>query len=129
MWDVADMHNNYAIIGSIYEDHNYTDQGSAYIFEGSGGTWTQVAKLMANDRAASDHFGSSVAIYGDYAIVGARYDDDKGSNSGSAYIFKREGASWTQQAKLTAFDGITNDYFEIPLWIIMPLLAHIMMMT
>jgi hypothetical protein len=107
----VDMHNNYAIICSIYEDHNYTDQGSAYIFEGSGGTWTQVAKLMANDRAASDHFGSSVAIYGDYAIVGARYDDDKGSNSGSAYIFKREGLSWTQETKLTAFDGNTNDYF------------------
>jgi hypothetical protein len=38
----------------------------------------------------------NVKIYGDYAIVGARYDDDKGSNSGSAYIFKREGLSWTQ---------------------------------
>ncbi|KPA12838.1 PKD domain-containing protein [Candidatus Magnetomorum sp. HK-1] len=107
----VDISNNFAIIGSYYEDTTYTNQGAAYIFERSGATWTQVAKLTASDRAASDVFGYAVAISVDYAIIGARYDDDKGSNSGSAYIFKRDGSSWTQEAKLTAFDGMTNDYF------------------
>ena len=52
-----------------------------------------------------------MAISGDYAIVGSRYDDDKGSNSGSAYIFKYDGTNWTQEAKLTASDGQADDRF------------------
>jgi hypothetical protein len=41
--------------------------------------------------------------------VGAYTDDDGGSQSGSAYIFKRDGASWTQQAKLTAGDASASE--------------------
>ncbi|MBU2632087.1 MAG: T9SS type A sorting domain-containing protein, partial [Proteobacteria bacterium] len=58
-----------------------------------------------------DYFGASVAISGDYAIAGAYADNDSGSNSGSAYIFKREGSTWIQQIKLTAGDGAAYDYF------------------
>ena len=43
-------------------------------------------KLVAGDGVAMDQFGWSVAIYGDTAVVGAAVDDDKGQNSGSAYI-------------------------------------------
>ncbi|MCX7029384.1 MAG: FG-GAP repeat protein [Spirochaetes bacterium] len=50
-------------------------------------------KLLASDGAAGDCLGWSVSIDGDYAIVGAYEDDDKGS----AYIFVRSGTSWTQQ--------------------------------
>jgi hypothetical protein len=107
----VDIDNNYAIIGSMNEDHNYTDQGSAYIFERDGATWTQVAKIMANDRAASYNFGCAVAIDGNYAIVGSRYDNDNGSNSGSSYMFIHDGTNWTQEAKLTASDGQASDYF------------------
>ena len=32
---------------------------------------------------------------------------------GSAYIFKRNGSTWTQQQKLTASDGANEDYFGI----------------
>ena len=46
-----------------------------------------MAKLTASDGAGIDYFGVSVSISGDYAIVGAHYDDDKGTDSGSAYIF------------------------------------------
>jgi hypothetical protein len=61
--------------------------GSAYIFWRDGISWSQQAKLTASDGAAGDYFGWSVSISGDYAIVGASYDDDKGTDSGSAYIF------------------------------------------
>ena len=72
--------------------------------------WTQVAKLTADDGAASDFFGYSVSIDGDTVVIGAQHDDDKGSNSGSAYVFTRDTAGdltsgWTQVAKLTANDG------------------------
>ena len=72
--------------------------------------WTQVAKLTADDGAESDNFGYSVSIDGDTMVIGAYYDDDKGYNSGSAYVFTRDTAGylasgWTQIAKLTADDG------------------------
>ena len=99
------------VIGA-YKTTTQSDSGSAYVFTrdtagdlASG--WTQVAKLTAGtDGAASDEFGSSVSIDGDTMVIGA-YDDDKGSNSGSAYVFTRDTAGdlasgWTQVAKLTA---------------------------
>ena len=78
--------------------------------------WTQVAKLTADDGAASDEFGISVSIDGDTVVVGAHADDDKGSHSGSAYVFTRDTAGdlasgWTQVAKLTADDGAAYDEF------------------
>ena len=78
--------------------------------------WTQVAKLTADDGAASDGFGISVSIDGDTVVVGAHADDDKGSQSGSAYVFTRDAAGdlasgWTQVAKLTADDGAADDEF------------------
>ena len=68
-------------------------------------------KLTASDGAAEDWFGNSVSIDGDSMIVGAIYDDDKGSNSGSAYIFRYDGTSWVEEAKLTASDGAAGDWF------------------
>ena len=66
-------------------------------------------KITASDAEVSDFFGNSVSISGDYAIVGAIADDDDGLESGSAYIFKRSGTSWAQEAKLLASDGSSGD--------------------
>ena len=74
---------------------------------------TEEAKLTASDAAAGDLFGQAVQISGDTAIVGARFDDDAGPNSGSAYVFTRSGTTWTQQAKLTASDAAAGDEFGI----------------
>ena len=74
----------------------------------------QDKKIVASDGSEEDSFGKSVAISGDYAIVGAYWDDDNGFNSGAAYIFYRHqgGANnWGEVAKLTAGDGATQDYF------------------
>ena len=54
-----------------------------------------------------------MAVAGDTAVIGARFDDDEGSNSGSAYIFTRTGSSWSEQAKLTAGDAANGDQFGI----------------
>jgi hypothetical protein len=71
-------------------------------------SWYEQAKLTALDGAAGDWLGCSISIDGDYAIVGAYYDD---SGKGSAYIFKRNGAVWVQEAKLNASDGKESDQF------------------
>ncbi len=92
---------DYAIVGAKIKD-GY--QGTAYIFARSNGVWTEVQQLTASDARQFDVFGSSVAISGDYAIVGA---DEKTVNgvleAGAAYIFARNGATgvWAQQQKLT----------------------------
>jgi|GEM_PF-3522932 hypothetical protein len=62
-------------------------------------------KIIPNDGAAEDYFGTTVSISGDYAIIGSPLDDDRGRESGSAYIYKRSGNTWIQYQKLTASDG------------------------
>ncbi|MDB4363625.1 hypothetical protein N9Z31_05680 [Pseudomonadales bacterium] len=68
-------------------------------------------KLTASDGAGLDYFGWSVSISGDTAVIGARGDDDNGSNSGSAYVYVRSNGVWSEQQKLTASDGAADDYF------------------
>ena len=102
---------DYAVVGALLDDDNGTNSGSAYVFKRTGTSWVQEAKLLASDGVADDEFGKSVSISGDYTVVGALLDDDNGTNSGSAYVFKRTGTSWVEEAKLLASDGATNDQF------------------
>jgi prepilin-type N-terminal cleavage/methylation domain-containing protein len=99
------------VVGAYKDDDKGSASGSAYVFTRTGGTWTQQAKLVPADGTAGDYFGFAVAVDADTIVVGAYGDDDKGADSGSAYVFTRTGATWTQQAKLTAPDGTANDYF------------------
>ena len=99
------------VAGADRDDDVGTASGSAYIFVRSGTAWSQQAKLIAGDAAASDGFGISVAISGDTVVAGAQNDDDGGSNSGSAYVFARTATSWAQQGKLAASDAATGDGF------------------
>ena len=96
-----------AIVGSQFDDDNGLNSGSAYLFDVSTGE--QITKLLPQDGATLDEFGSSVAIDGDTAIVGARFNDDNGDGSGSAYLFDVE--SGQQIAKLLPLDGADSDFF------------------
>jgi hypothetical protein len=71
----------------------------------------EVAKLMASDAVDGDNFGWSVAVSGDTAVIGARYEDTGGSYAGAAYVFTRSGGAWVEQAKLMASDAQSSDYF------------------
>jgi len=99
------------VVGAYGDDDGGGWSGSAYVFQRVDDDWIQRAKLIASDAAAWDEFGREVAISGDTVVVGAPKDDDGGSESGSAYVFIRDGAAWTQQAKLTASDAAENDLF------------------
>ena len=100
---------DYAIVGTEQISRSVT--GKAYIFKWDGTNWVQQQKLLASDGAAGDQFGYSVSISGDYAIGGARGSDGNVIGSGAAYIFKRDGTTWSEQAKLTALDGADSDEF------------------
>lgn len=71
----------------------------------------ELAKLLAGDPELEDYFGQVVAISGNVAVVGMQYDDDSGENSGAAYVFRGDGLTWTQEAKLVPDDPARSDLF------------------
>ena len=111
-WSVS-IDGDYAVVGAILEDPNsQTNAGSAYVFERSGTIWAEVAKLTAYDLQPQDSFGVSVSISGDHIIVGARYQDATGADSGAVYVFYRfPTGSWQFVQKLTASDTAAYDNF------------------
>ncbi|MFQ5591161.1 MAG: FG-GAP repeat protein, partial [Phycisphaerae bacterium] len=106
---------DYAIVGAPQADGDTfgtNNAGAAYILKRTGATWSQWGpQITASDRADNDAFGGAVAISGDFAVVGAEFDDDAGLTSGSAYIFRRDADAWVQDVKLTADDAAAFDHF------------------
>lgn len=108
------VHGDFAIVGAPGDDEMGQNAGAAYVFvsDGPNGIWEEVTKLTAEDPGAGDVFGWAVAISGDYAVVGAKWDDWNGPGSGSAYVFFRNSRDvWSQQAKLTPSDPSGTDHF------------------
>lgn len=106
---------NLIVIGAGGDDDSASNAGSAYIYRTSddGATWDSVQKLVASDAAAGDLFGQSVAMNGDYIVVGADRDDDGGADSGAVYIFRKTHADsrWVQVRKLIAADAGPDAFF------------------
>ncbi|MFN7699642.1 MAG: FG-GAP repeat protein [Deltaproteobacteria bacterium] len=98
-----------AVVGSNQRSVAGTYSGSAYVFVRSGTTWSQQAKLTTSDAALGDQFHISVAVSGDRVVVGALETNNPGLGSGSVYLFVRSGATWTEQAKLTASDATRGE--------------------
>jgi FG-GAP repeat len=87
-------------------------QGAAYVFDGSSGGLAETGKLIANDGAAYDNFGRSVAVSGSTVIVGAPYAIARTDPfEGVAYVFEPSGGEWRQTQKLAASDPTDNGYF------------------
>ncbi|HZF49779.1 MAG TPA: kelch repeat-containing protein [Polyangiaceae bacterium] len=100
-----------ALVGAPQHDLPMgADQGAAYVFTRTGGVWAPQQRLSADLGSAK--FGSSVALSGDTALVGA-FAQPIGQNNfqGAAYVFTRSGSMWMQQAMLSEKDGAANDVF------------------
>ena len=97
--------------------------GAAYVFVRSGTTWTQQAYLKASNTQSNDFFGISVSLSGDTAVIGATLEDraatgvggnaadNSTSAAGAAYVFVRDGTTWSQQAYLKASNTGAGDEF------------------
>ena len=107
----ADIDGDTVVIGSRMDDDNGGNSGSVYVYVRSGQTWTEQQKLIASDGEATDLFGHSIDLDGDTLIIGAIGDDDQALSAGAAYVFVRNGQTWTEQQKLTASDGGLLDEF------------------
>jgi len=102
-WSVS-ISGEYAIVGVPGYDNS---TGSVYVFKHSGSYWVEEDKLIASDSEPNDAFGWSVSLDLDYALIGALGDD---YYVGSAYVFKRSGSTWVQEAKLIG-SGSYGDLF------------------
>ncbi|MFK7758408.1 MAG: hypothetical protein AB8C13_00500 [Phycisphaerales bacterium] len=97
-----------AIVGApILNSFNSESLGTAYLFDTTTGQ--ELFRFVASDASASDQFGSTVAISGSIAVVGAAGNDEGGSLSGSAYVF--DTITGQQLFKLTASDAVAFDLF------------------
>ena len=100
------VHGASVLIGSHCDDDFAYNSGSAYIFttHDDGLSWTQEAKLVASDPKSADNFGESVSLYGDMALIGAKYSDhdqSAGMEAGAAYVFRRIPSSYDQYGRVT----------------------------
>lgn len=106
-----------SLIGALFSDSTAINTGSAYLFRNidtASGTVTQNVKLVASDAATNDRFGDSVSLFDDMALIAASFNDDSGTNSGSAYVFRSldtGNGTVTQNVKLVASDASTDDRF------------------
>ncbi len=99
------------VVGSPRDDDLGSESGAAFVFERTAGVWGLVSKLLASDGSPDDRFGVAVGIAGDVIVVGANLDDDKGADSGSAYVFERSSGRWSHTQKLLPKDDAEGDYF------------------
>jgi hypothetical protein len=116
----VDISGSTIIVGAANADiDGNSNQGAAYIFAESSGIWSQQAKLLADDGEFEYWFGHSVAAWGDTVVIGApRTNEGSNFEQGAVYIFTQQGGIWTQQARLTASDGKTDDWFGFSVAII-----------
>jgi hypothetical protein len=107
-------------IGSMNADAvagSNSNTGKAYIFVRSGNTWSQEAIILPNTPQTNAAFGRSVSIsgQGDRIVIGANSGTSGNVvQTGLAYVFKRTGSTWTQEAILIASDAAVSDHFGLP---------------
>jgi len=104
-------------------DISASRSGAVYVFVRSRNMWTQQAYLKASNTGASDSFGTSVAVSGDIVVVGASGEasnatgvngdqtNNLAASAGAAYVFVRNGSTWSQQAYLKASNTSANYFF------------------
>ena len=102
------------VVGAFGDASQGTDSGAAYVFRRVGASWIEEQKLVASDAATLDRFGSAVAVSADAILVGAHQNDDAcpldpACDSGSGYVFRFDGASWSEEQKLLASDMTVGD--------------------
>ncbi len=99
------------VVGATKGGEGDAQTGSVYVFKYNGSTWEEETELFIDDLAYNDQFGYSVAIEGDTIIVGAPRHDDSETDSGAAYVFRRDAGTWIQDPNFTGSGLFEKAYF------------------
>ena len=105
-----DIDDSHIVVGAVYDDDMGEDSGSVYVYSNESDSWVLKTKLYSSNHEAGDYFGVSVSLNIDRLAVGAAYNDQNGTNSGSVTLFKYED-DWEEQQILLAPDGQEYDLF------------------
>ncbi len=102
---------DFVVVGAVGDSEGGLLAGAAIVFKRDNATWSQHAKLIASDSESRRFFGISVAIDGDRIAIGAPYIVTQSRRPGKAYIFRREGSSWVEEAILIPSRSHNGDDF------------------
>jgi len=92
------MDDGTLMAGAPGYDAGEKDTGLVMVYTpGKNGDWSQSTKLQPDNPLKGERFGSSVALHGNLALVGA-----PSSKGGAAYLFEHKGEKWSQVARLSA---------------------------
>jgi hypothetical protein len=91
---------------------NFMDGNNVFVFQKNGSVINQETFFtIPSDGIASDGFGNTVSIDNEFIAVGSPLHDQVASNAGAVYVYRKIANNWTFFQKITAFDGIAEDYF------------------
>jgi len=101
---------NTMIVGAPTDDVAGANAGRAYVYTRSGTSWTKQGEFAG--ETADDRFGTSVAVSGDVALVGAPMRNiGVDADQGAVYVFRRTAGVWAQSQVLTIPEGVAGDEF------------------
>lgn len=109
---------NRAAVGAYLDDTDFggDDAGTVTLFHRAGDGWVRGARIDAPDGQPEDWFGRSVALAGDWLLVGAPRDITSGvADTGSAYLFRFDAGAWQFVRKLVPADAAPDDAFGLAL--------------
>ena len=103
------------------------ESGAVYIFVRDAGTWSAQSYIKGSNNEYEDRFGGSVALTadGNTVAIGSPLEDssavgiegnetlENATDSGAAYIYRRDGTAWSQQAYVKASNSGVNDGFGV----------------
>lgn len=107
--------NGSILAGTSLGDNDLgADSGSVHVWirDETTSEFVYGQKLLAHDGDTQDHLGyGGAAVSGDGSILAAAspYDDDKGVDSGSVYVWRWNGTSFLFSQKMNAPDGFGYD--------------------
>ena len=101
---------DFIIVGAPGADiDTLSDAGAVYVFEWSGASWIERAKLISSEIDDSLSFGSSIALQGDLLVVGSPGSGAEGDRPGCSHVFQRSGENWRMLARLLSLSGEGSD--------------------
>ena len=98
--DAVAVSEDWLLAGAYGAGPGYYGTGAAYLYQWSGSNWVYVQTLTASDAEEDDTFGTTVALEGDWAVIGAAQEGTY--EYGAAYVFRWDGATWSEKQKLVA---------------------------
>jgi len=95
---------NQFIVSATQNDDVVNGSGSVYVFNYANNSWNESQILLASDPLLNDHFGTKIQIENNRLVIAAPDADDSivGANTGKAYVFENNGASWSEIKILNA---------------------------